>query len=183
MCVIYICESDFACLKRLSIGHKHDLYKGSKKQKTPYDMGKIQKKYSITRSTFNMTTKPTWPSHDEEQRHCIENKMLFGTHRHNCGVWISQITQSWQERQIRVYPRNINLPVLGQENLPLNRLQLLSSEERGRKRKKDIWNWALWFLSTCCRLSDSLASLHENSWHCFSFLHSHTRCNLPALFK
>lgn len=66
------------------------------------------------------------------------------------GVWYprtqvrrSPITQSWQERQIRAYPKNVNLPVLGQGNLPLNRLQLLSSEERGRKRKKDIWNQQL----------------------------------------
>lgn len=89
-------------------------------------------------------------------------------------VWPRPITQNWQERQIRAYPKNVNLPVLGQGNLPLNRLQLLSSEERGRKREKDIWNQQLCGLYP--RVADSVtplplwhgtASLHENSYTLF----------------
>ena len=50
----------------------------------------------------------------------------------------SPIILGQKQRQIRAYPKNVNLSVLGQENLPLNRLQLLSSEERERNREKDI---------------------------------------------
>lgn len=135
-----------------------------------YDMGKTQTKES--RATHSI--RPQNQSHDEEQCYCIESKMVFGTHRRKCGVRRSPITQSWQERQIRAYPKNVNLPVLGQGNLPLNRLQLLSSEERGRKREKDIWNQQL--CGPYPRAADSVtplplwqrtASLHENSYTLF----------------
>ena len=126
----------------------------------------MTKNRRIMSDTFNMTTKPVCQSRDEEQCYCIESEMVFGTHRHKCGGRRTPIIQSWQERQIRAYPKNVNLPVLGQGNLPLNRLQLLSSEERGRKREKDIWNQQLCGpLSTCCRLSDSLASLATELLH------------------
>lgn len=148
--------------------------KGSKKQKMQYDVGKTQKKHSITGSTFNMTTKPTLPSHDEEQRHCIENKMLFGTHRHKCGVWISPITQSWQERQIWAYPKNVNLPVLGQGNLPLNRLQLLSSEERWRKIFETESSVVLIHVLQTQWLPSLSGLATRKLWHCFSVPHSHT---------
>lgn len=78
------------------------------------------------------------------------------------------------ELTIRAYPKNVNLPVLGQGNLPLNRLKLLSSKERRRKKEKDIWNQQLCGLYP--RAADSVtplplwhgtATLHENPYTLF----------------
>lgn len=61
--------------------------------------------------------------------------------------------------------------------------------ERKKERRRYLKPRALWSLSTCCRLSDSLASLAQNCFttqkllHSFSFLRPHSACNLPALFQ
>lgn len=91
-------------------------------------------------------------------------------------VWRSPITQSWQERQIRAYPQNVNLSVLGQGNLRFNRLQLLSSEERGRKRTKDMWNQQLCGLYP--RAADSVAALAV--WHRAASLQENSYALFPS---
>lgn len=115
---------------------------------------------------------PHW-SHDVEQCSCAENKMLFGTHNNK---WCNLISKSRQERLISAYSKNVNLPVLGQGNLPSNRSQLLSSEEKRRKRRKDIWNQQLCGLYP--RAADSetplarwhrAARLHKTSYTIFPF--------------
>lgn len=78
---------------------------------------------------------PHW-SHEVKQCSCTENKMLFGTHNNKwCDFVLESVDRS---DRISAYSKNVNLPVLGQGNLPSNRSQLLSSEERRRKRGKDI---------------------------------------------
>lgn len=118
---------------------------------------------------------------------CAQNKMLFGTRKNK---WCNLISTSRRERQIWAYSKNVNLPFLGQGNLPSNRSQLLSSEGRRRKRGKDIWHQQLCGLYP--RAADSVtprplwhgaAALHKTSYTIFPSLGSKSPCNLPTLLQ
>lgn len=120
-------------------------------------------------------------------------------YREQDGVWYPQ-TQVWSVEKSN-YPEltgatNSGLPQKRQSPCPWPRKSPLESiaapklwGERKKERERYLKPTALWSLSTCCRLSDSVASLAKNCFttrkllHSFSFLHSHTRCNLPALFQ
>lgn len=123
--------------------------------------------------------KPTWQSHDREQCYCIESNMVFGIHRHKCGVWRSPITQSLTGAT------NSGLPQKRQSPCPWPRKSPLESiaapklwGERKKERERYLKPTDLWSLSTCCRLSDSQASLAQN---CFTTRKTLTLFFLPSL--
>lgn len=147
---------------------------------TESDLYNSSKKQNVRRGPKNHELRAQC-NHKANMAVTWQGTMLLCTEQD--GVWYprtqvrrSPITQSWQGRQIRAYPKNVNLPVLGQGNLPLNRLQLLSSEERGRKRKKDIWNQQL--CGPYPRAADSVTPyslygtqlLHHTKTHILFFL-------------
>lgn len=147
-------------------------------------------------------TKELWASH------LIRPQRQYGSHmtRNNavsrarrCWCWYPQ-TQVWNAEKSN-YPEltgatNSGLPQKRQSPCPWPRKSPLESiaasklwGERKKERERYLKPAALWSLSTCCRLSDSLASLAQNCsttrklLHSFSFLRSHTPCNLRALFQ
>lgn len=144
-------------------------------------------------------TKESWATHS------LRPQNQYGSHmmRNNAIVqrarWRLVPTDTSVEKPN--YPEltgatNSGLPQKRQSPCPWPRKSPLESiaapklwGERKKERERYLKPTALWSLSTCCRLSDSLASLAQNCFttrkllHSFSFLHSHTPCNLPALFQ
>lgn len=128
---------------------------------------KTQKQHSIIGSTFNITTKTnmavTWPG-------------TTSPYREQDAIWCPQ-AQAWSVDKFN-YPEltgatNSGLPQKRQSPCPWPRKSPLESiaapklwGERKNEKGRYLKPRALCFLSTCCRLSDSLASLaslHQNS--------------------